>query len=145
MLDAYISWFCVEQRALVSSCILAFFPVILSRFGRYFVPRLLTPTFRKHWCWFWLGATLCHDVLRCCQALATPEPRYCPALTHLTSDTSLVTSCYAVSRYGYVVASQPPRFMLCHVVLRNILVSVLGYINLVTPDSFGSPWLSHTT
>ena len=62
-------------------------PVILSRFDRYVVPTLLTPTFRRNWCWFRLGATLCHDVLRCCHDIATPEPRYCPVLTRLTSDT----------------------------------------------------------
>ena len=58
-----------------------------SRFGRYVVPRLLTPTFRANWCWFRLGATLCHDVLRCYHAIATPGPRNCPVLTRLTSDT----------------------------------------------------------
>ena len=62
-------------------------PVVLSRFDRYVVPTLLTPTFRRIWCWFRPGATLCHDVLRCCHDIATPEPRYCPVLTRLTSDT----------------------------------------------------------
>ena len=62
-------------------------PVILSRFDRYVVPTLLTPTFRRIWCWFRLSATLCHDVLRCCYDIATPELRYCPVLTRLTSDT----------------------------------------------------------
>ena len=50
-------------------------PVILSRFGRYVVPTLLTPTFRRNWCWFRLGATLCRDVStllpRCSHAGAT--------------------------------------------------------------------------
>ena len=78
-------------------------PVILSRFGRYVVPTLLTLTFRKNWCYFHLGATLCHDVLRCCHAIATPEPRYCPALTRWTSDTGKF-SC-VVLRY----VSLPPR------------------------------------
>ena len=44
-----------------------------------FWPLRCTPTFR-------LGATLCRDVLRCCHTIATPEPRYCPVLTRLTSD-----------------------------------------------------------
>ena len=72
-------------------------PVILSRFDRYVVPTLLTPTFRRIWCWFQLGATSCHDVLRCCNDIATLEPRYCPVLTRLTSDTGKF-SC-VVSRY----------------------------------------------
>ena len=78
-------------------------PVILSRLGRYVVPTLLTPTFRRNWCWFRPGATLCHDVLHCCHAIATPEPRYCPVMTRLTSDTGKF-SC-VVLRY----VSLPPR------------------------------------
>ena len=78
-------------------------PVILSRFSRYVVHTLLTPTFRRNRCWFQLGATLCHDVLRCCHVIATPEPRYCPVLTRLTSDTGKF-SC-VVLRY----VSLPPR------------------------------------
>ena len=78
-------------------------PVILSRFGRYVVSTVLTPTSRRNLCWFRLGSTLCHDVLRCCHAIATPEPRYCPVLTRLTSDTGKF-SCVVLH---YV--SLPPR------------------------------------
>ena len=78
-------------------------PVILSRFGRYVVPTLLTPTFRRNWCWFRLCATLCHDELRCCHAVATPGPRYCPVSTRLTSDTGKFS--YVVLRY----VTLPPR------------------------------------
>ena len=72
-------------------------PVILTCFGRYVVPAWLTPTFRRNQCWFQLDATLCHDVLRFCHAIATPGPRYCPVLTCLTSDTGKF--CYVVLRY----------------------------------------------
>ena len=91
---------CVSYHIILNLCNA---PVILSRFGRYVVPTLLTPTFRRNWCWYRLGATLCHDVLRCCHAIATPEPRYCPALTRLTSVT-VKFSC-VVLRY----VSLPPR------------------------------------
>ena len=116
-------------------------PVILLRFGRYVVPTLFTPTFRRNWCWFRLCATLCHDVLRCCHAIATPEPRHCPILTRLTSDTG---------KFSYVVlrdVSLSPRWSLVAATLsyavprcasllpRNSLVSVLGYINIVTCDT----------
>ena len=78
-------------------------PVILSRFGRYVVLTLLTPTFRRNWCWFRLGATMCHDVLRCCHAVATPGPRHCPVSTRFTSDTGKFS--YVVLRY----VTLPPR------------------------------------
>ena len=86
-------------------------PVILSRFGRYVVLTLFTLTFRRNWCRFRLGATLCHDVLRCCHATATPESRYCPVLTRLTSDTGKFS--YVVLRY----VSLPPRCSLAAVTL----------------------------
>ena len=85
--------------------------VILSRFGRYAVPTLLTPTFRRNWCWFRLGATLCHDVLRFCHAIATPELRYCPVLKRLTSDTGKF-SCVVLRH-----VSLPPRCSLAGVTL----------------------------
>ena len=78
-------------------------PVILSRSGRNVVPTLLTPTFRRNWCWFRPGATLCHDVLRCYHAVATPGLRYYPVSTRLTSDTD---------KFSYVVlhyVTLPPR------------------------------------
>ena len=81
-------------NALFVTQYLRYAPVILSRFGRYVVPTLLTPTFRRNWCWFRLGATLCHDVLCCCHAVATPGPRYYPVLT---SDTGKFS--YVVLRY----------------------------------------------
>ena len=104
-------------------------PVILSRFSRYVLLTLLTPTFRGNWCWFRLGATLCHDVLRCCHAIATPEPRYCPVLTRLTSDTGkfscVVLRCVSLpSRCSLAVA------MLSYAVpriWRSIACSILSY------------------
>ena len=65
-------------------------PVILSRFGRYVVDTHVS----KKLVLIRLGATLCHDVLRCCHAVATPGPRYCPVTTRLTSDTG---------KFSYVV------------------------------------------
>ena len=61
------------------------------------------PRFEEIGCWFWLGATLCHDVLRYCHAIATPGPRYCPVLSRLTRDTGNFS--YVVLRY----VSLPPR------------------------------------
>ena len=87
----------------VSDGILCYAPAILSRFGRYVVPTLLTPTFRRNLCWFRLGATLCDEVLLCCHAIATPEPRHCPVLIRLTSGSGKF-SC-VVLRY----VSLPPR------------------------------------
>ena len=94
-------------------------PVILSRFGRYVVLTLLTPTFRRNWYWFRLSATLCHDVLRSCHAVATPWPCYCPVLTRLTSDTG---------KFSYVVlrcVTLPPRCSLAasmsYAVPRNMM------------------------
>ena len=102
-----------------------YIPVKLSRFGRYVLPTLLTPTFRSNWCSFRLGATMCHDILRCCHATTSPEPRCFPVLTRLTSDNGKFS--YVVSPY----VSLPPRCSLatttllprcrcrtlCHVVL----------------------------
>ena len=93
-------------------------PSHTTRFGRYVVPTLLKPTFRRNWCWFRPGATLCHDVLRCCRAITTPEPRYCPVFRHVWQVTlaSLVALCYTMSRYCHAVASLSPRCStLCHV------------------------------
>ena len=115
--------------------------VILSCFGCYVVPTLLTPSFRRSWCWCRLGATLCHDVLRCCHAIATPEPRYCPVLTRLTSDTGKFI--YVVLRFvslaprcSLAAPTLPYAVPRCASLLsRNSLVSCLGYINLVTYDA----------
>ena len=93
---------------------------MLSRFGRYVVPTLLTPTFQSNWCRFRLGATLCHDVLRCCHAVATPGPRYCPVSKRLASD---------IGKFSYVVlryVTLPPRCSLAaatlpYAVSRNMM------------------------
>ena len=90
-------------NAPVSGVTCHYAPVLLSRFGHYVVPTLLTPTFRRNWCWFRVGATLCHDVLRCCHAVATLGPRYCPVSTRLTSDTGKFSD--VVLRY----VTLPPR------------------------------------
>ena len=106
-------------------CLIWYAPVILSRFGRYVVPTLLTSTFGRNWCWFRLSATLCHDVLRCCLAIATPEPRYCPVLTRLTSDTgkfscvvlryvSLSPRCSLAVATLYYTVSRIWRSIACH-------------------------------
>ena len=94
-----------NHLALIWSCTVQLRPQFVRSciFSRYVVQTLLTPTFRRNWCWFQLGPTLCHDVLSCCHAIATPEPRYCPVLTRLTSDTGKF-SC-VVLRY----VSLPPR------------------------------------
>ena len=93
-------WAVVVSLLVSQSCLPT---IILSRFGRYVVPTLLTPTFRRNWCWFRLGSMLCHDVLRCCHAVATPGPRYCPVSTRLTSVTGKFS--YIVVRY----VTLPPR------------------------------------
>ena len=97
------SLFFVSLELLIFLYLFSNAPVTLSRFSHYDVHTFLTPTFRRNWCWFRLDATLCHDVLRCFHAIATPEPRYCPVLTRLTSDTGKL-SCI-VLRY----VSLPPR------------------------------------
>ena len=98
-----VSWRDHYGRAIATWICESYAPVILSRFGRCVVPTLLTPMFRRNWCWFRLGATLCHNVLRCCHAVATPGPRYCPMSTRLTSDTCKFS--YVVLRY----VTLPPR------------------------------------
>ena len=57
-------------------------------------PHPLTPHTPHPQPTFLLSATLCHDVLCCCHAVATPDLSYSPVLTCLTSDTG---------KFSYVV------------------------------------------
>ena len=98
---------CAHMRALP----LSYYHV----FGRYVVPTLLAPTFRRNWCWFRLGVTLCHDVLRCCHALATPEARYFPVMTRDSG------------KFSYVVLRHVPLPPRCSLAAATLLPRVRGF------------------
>ena len=99
---------------------------------------MLTSTFRKKngVDFGWVHYVLCY-----CRAIAMAEPRYCPVLTRLPSDTGKFS--HVVLRY----VSLPPHCSLATATLSNVvpccasllpcdsLVSVWGYINLVTSDT----------
>ena len=103
----------------------------------------------RRWAWLILSdpvtssriRPMCHDVLHCCHTIATPYPHYCPVLTRLTSGTgkfSYVVLCcvlllprcsLAAATLSYAV----PRWS--SLLPCNSLLSVFGYINLVTCDT----------
>ena len=79
--------------------------------------------------------------LHCCHAIATSEPRFCPVLTRVKSDTgkfSYVVLHYfsLLSRCSLDAATLSYAVLRCASLLpRNRLVLVLGNINLVTCDT----------